>query len=202
MLGSKFERLVQSLQVLPGVGQKSAQRMALYLLTHKRLEGQALADSLSEAMRGVLTCQICHSFSDAPICPICQDSMRDAAQLCVVEQASHVLAIEQSGAYRGRYFVLGGALSPIDGITAQDLHLDALAKRLASTQGSNKPIKELILATSSTIEGQATAHFIHEAFADLVPKITRLAQGMPMGGDLGYVDGQTVYQALNFRTHF
>lgn len=197
MLSAKFDQLVKQLQVLPSVGQKSAQRMALSLLNKKRPQGLALAHALEVAMNEIVECRLCHGFSDEQICPICQDHRRDHGLLCVVEYASDVMAIEQSGNYRGLYFVLGGCLSPIDGVNANDLHIDELVGRL-----KKQPVQELILATSSTVEGQTTAYFIHEAVVRFVPKVTRLAQGIPMGGELGYVDGLTLGQALHNRTVF
>lgn len=195
MLTPKFDQLVKALQVLPSVGQKSAQRMALDLLTKKRGHGLALAHALEIAMNDIKECGICHSFSDDDICPICADIRRDDALLCVVERASDVMAIEQSGAYRGRYFVLGGHLSPLDGIGAEDLHIDGLFSWVKTHH-----IDELILATGATIEGQTTAFFIHDALKAHVGKITRLAQGIPMGGELGYVDSLTLHQALQNRS--
>lgn len=197
MLTPKFDDLVKQLQVLPGVGQKSAQRMALQLLSKKRKQGLRLAESLQVAMLEIVECERCHSYSDDEICPICADVRRQDAMLCVVEQASDVMAIEQSGVYRGRYFVLGGHLSPLDGINASDLHIDALIARL-----KNEPVDELILATGATVEGQTTAYFIYEIAVSLVPKITRLAQGIPMGGELEYVDGLTLNQAMQHRISF
>ncbi len=197
MLTPKFDELVKQLQILPSVGQKSAQRMALSLLSKKRSQALVLAQALQTAMLEIQECKICHSFSDEDICPICQDVRRDDALLCVVEQASDVMAIEQSGHYRGRYFVLGGHLSPIDGITASDLNIDALLAEI-----KKRSIDELILATGATVEGQTTAHFIQELVVGMVPKITRLAQGIPMGGELGYVDGMTLSQALQHRVRF
>lgn len=194
MLTPKFDQLVKELQVLPGVGQKSAQRMALQLLSKKRLQGINLAAALDIAMRDIIECRHCHSFSDGEICPICADPRRDDTLLCVVESASDVMAIEQSGAYRGKYFVLGGHLSPIDGIGADDLHIDELIFRL-----KNETIEELILATGATVEGQTTAFFITDAARPHVKKITRLAQGIPMGGELEYVDSLTLHQALQNR---
>lgn len=197
MLTPKFDNLVKQLQVLPSVGQKSAERMALALLSKKRHQGLLLADALQVAMLEIKECTRCHSFSDDEICPLCADPRRDDGILCVVEQASDVMAIEQSGQYRGRYFVLGGHLSPLDGVNASDLHIDELVARL-----KDNPIDELILATGATVEGQTTAYFILEATRTLVPKITRLAQGIPMGGELGLVDGLTLNQALQNRTLF
>lgn len=197
MLSPKFDELVKQLQILPGVGQKSAQRMALLLLNKKRPQGLSLAQALQTAMLEIVECKLCHSFSDNDICPICQDSTRHNHLLCVVEQASDILALEQSGQYRGRYFVLGGHLSPIDGVGVDDLHIDHLLQRLA-----DESINELILATGATVEGQATAYFIYETALNLVGAITRLAQGIPMGGELGYIDGLTLGQALQHRVHF
>ncbi|OOR90209.1 recombination protein RecR [Moraxella caviae] len=194
MLTPKFEHLVKQLQVLPGVGQKSAQRMALHLLSKKRPQGVSLAQALETAMCDIKECSRCHSFSDDDICPICADVRRSDSELCVVESAADVMAIEQSGAFRGRYFVLGGHLSPIDGINADDLHIDELIIRL-----KNSAIDELILATGATVEGQTTAFFISDAARPFVGKITRLAQGIPMGGELEFVDSLTLHQALQNR---
>lgn len=194
MLTPKFDQLVKTLQILPSVGTKSAQRMAIDLLSKKREQGLALAHALEIAMTEIRECQTCHSFSDEDICPICADVRRDDTLLCVVEYASDVMAIEQSGAYRGRYFVLGGHLSPLDGVGAEDLHIDELVSLVKS-----RDIDELILATGATIEGQTTAFFIHDAAKSYVPKITRLAQGIPMGGELGYVDSLTLHQAVQNR---
>lgn len=197
MLTPKFDELVKQLQVLPSVGQKSAQRMALYLLSKKRQQGIQLADALQTAMLEIQECDVCHSFSDKTTCRICADVSRDERLLCVVEQASDILAIEQSGYYRGRYFVLGGYLSPIDGVMASDLNIDQLVFRL-----QKEPIKELILATSATIQGQTTAYFIQEIAKPYVTTISKLAQGIPMGGELGFMDGMTLAQALQNRTLF
>lgn len=195
LLTAKFDQLVKQLRILPGVGQKSAQRMALHLLTKKRPQGIALAQALDEAMRDIVECQRCHSFSDDHICPLCQDPRRDDSVLCVVESAADVMAIEQTAGYRGRYFVLGGHLSPIDGINADDLNISQLVWRV-----TQEPIDELILATGTTVEGQTTAHFISEAVSRHVRKVTRLAQGIPMGGELEYLDSMTLGQALQNRS--
>ncbi|MFB6349246.1 recombination mediator RecR [Moraxella marmotae] len=194
MLTPKLDRLIKELQILPSVGQKSAQRMALHLLSKKRNQGISLALALDSAMKDIIECSHCHSFSDGEICPICADPRRDDGTICVVESAADVMAIEQSGAYRGKYFVLGGHLSPIDGINADDLHIHELIERI-----KNQPIDELILATGSTVEGQTTAFFIHDAAQAYAKKITRLAQGIPMGGELEYVDSITLHQALQNR---
>lgn len=194
MLTPKFDTLVKQLRVLPGVGQKSAQRMALHLLTKKRPQGLALSHALDEAMRNIIECERCHSFSDEPICPICQDVRRDDSILCVVETAADVMAIEQSGGYRGRYFVLGGHLSPLDGIGVDELNINQLINRLKT-----QSIDELILATGTTVEGQTTAQFISQAASQHVATITRLAQGVPIGGELEYLDSMTLHQAMHNR---
>ena len=175
---------------MPGVGQKSAQRMALHLLSKKRPQGMALAQALDEAMREIVECQRCHRFRDESICPLCQDPRRDNTQLCVVETAADVMAIEQTAGYRGLYFVLGGHLSPIDGISADDLNIDQLVWRV-----KDEPVDELILATGTTVEGQTTAHFISESASRHDKKDTRLAQGVPMGGELEYLDSMTLGRA-------
>jgi len=195
LLTEKFDNLVKQLRVLPGVGQKTAQRMALHLLNGKRLQGSALAQALDIAMHDIIECRQCHSFSDDEVCPICLDPRRDDRVLCVVETAADVMAIEQSAGYRGRYFVLGGHLSPLDGINADDLNIDQLVSRVKAS-----PVEELILATSTTVEGQTTAHFISEAVRRHVGKVTRIAQGIPMGGELEYLDSMTLSQALQNRS--
>lgn len=194
LLSPKFNQLVHQLRILPGVGQKTAQRMALYLLTHKRAGGIALATALNDAMQNIIECNRCHGFSDEPICHLCQNPRRDDSVLCVVESVTDIMAIESSGGYQGRYFVLGGHLSPIDGIGVDELNIEQLLKRL-----QDEPINELILATSTTVEGQTTAHFISQVASPHVSTITQLAQGVPVGGELEYLDGITLHQAFNHR---
>lgn len=199
MLTPKFDDLVQQLKILPGVGNKSATRMAMHLLDRKRQAGLQLAHTLDVALREIKHCQKCRSYSDEDICPICLDVRRDIATLCVVESVADVIAIENSGGYRGLYFVLGGRLSPLDGIGADDIGIPFLLKRIET-----EAIKELIMATNATIEGQTTAHYIHESCNQLTNKVmdfkvTRLAQGVPLGGELEYIDGMTLNQALRDR---
>lgn len=196
MLTPKFNTLVQQLRVLPGVGAKTAQRMALHLLTHQRGAGIALAQALETAMHDIKQCQRCRGLSDDDICPICNDPRRDETTLCVVETAADVAAIEQSGGYHGLYFVLGGHLSPLDGINADDIGIPLLMQRLKTENFS-----EVILATSTTVEGQTTAHFISECAKPFVGKISRIAQGMPLGGELEYLDSMTLHQALQNRAN-
>ena len=194
MFTPRFEELVTRLKVLPGVGPRSAQRMALYLLERNRSGAQALAQALEQAVDHIHPCRQCRSLAEEDICPICASPLRDEALLCVVESPADISAIEQSGSYRGRYFVLGGQLSPMDGIGPAELGMDLLVHRLRS-----EPVTELILATSATVEGQATAHYIQQAVADLPLTISQLAQGVPQGGELEYVDSHTLTQAMQYR---
>lgn len=199
MLTPKFDTLVQQLKILPGVGNKTAQRMALHLLTHKRAQGMALADALMVAMSQIKQCQRCHGLSDDDICPVCADPRRSDSVLCVVETAADMMAIEQTANYNGKYFVLGGHLSPMDGIGAEQLGLDALVALLRHQRDSGEPVQEVILATSTTVEGQTTAHFVSEVVKPYAARITRIAQGIPMGGELEYLDAMTLGQALQNR---
>lgn len=201
MLTPKFDALVQQLRVLPGVGPKSAARMAMHLLDRKRDAGIALANALNDAMCEIKHCQLCRSYADESICAICLDTRRDDTTLCVVETVADVVAIEQSGGYHGRYFVLGGHLSPLDGIGADEIGIPMLLTRL-----QNEPIKELILATNATVEGQTTAHYIQELCKQIATDndlnnlvITRLAQGVPLGGELAFIDSVTLHQAFRDR---
>jgi recombination protein RecR len=187
-----IERMIEALRCLPGVGRKSAQRMALHLLERDRTGGVQLAQVLQQAMVGVGRCQDCRTHSEASQCPLCVDPRRDSSQLCVVETPADVLAVEQAGGYRGCYFVLLGHLSPLDGLGPREIGLDQLLVRLQ--QGK---VKELIIATNATVEGEATAHYIHgqsHALANL--QVSRIAHGVPLGGELEYVDGGTLVHAF------
>lgn len=199
VLTPKFDNLVNQLKILPTVGQKTAQRMALHLLTHKRHQGLQLAEALMTAMSEIKQCQVCRGFSDDEICSICVDVRRNDEQLCIVETAGDMVALEQTGSFFGRYFVLGGHLSPIDGIGAETLGIDQLIKQLQQKIANHTPVVEVILATSATVEGQTTAYFVSEAVKPYVKKISRLAQGVPMGGELEYLDSMTLGQALQNR---
>lgn len=185
-------QLIESLRCLPGVGQKSAQRMAFHLLERQRDNGLKLADSLTQAITNVGHCKRCRTFSEEELCRICTHAQRDESLLCVVESPADVLAIEQTGSYRGRYFVLMGHLSPLDGIGPEDLGLDKFHNMLSQ----ENPIKEVILATNPTVEGEATAHYIASMLKKLNIKATRIAHGVPLGGELEYVDGGTLMHAL------
>lgn len=189
-----IEGLIQALRCLPGVGPKSAQRMAFHLLERDRSGGHALAHALEEAMTKVGRCSRCRTFSEADLCPLCASERRERQQLCVVETPADVYAIEQATDYRGLYFVLGGRLSPLDGIGPSELGLDMLDRRLAEAG-----LNELILATNPTVEGEATAHFIAEMAVKHSITVTRIAHGVPLGGELEYIDGGTLSHAFRGR---
>src|SRR4051794_22868926 len=186
-----IDRLIEALQVLPGVGPKSAQRMALSILRQNRTGGAQLADALREAIEKVGYCRRCRTFSEFEMCGICQDARREHHLLCIVESPADIFAIEHAGGYRGTYFVLHGRLSPIDGIGPDALGLDALADLVA-----NGDVEEVILATNPTVEGEATAHYITESLRHRPVRLTRIAHGVPLGGELEYVDGGTIVHAL------
>ena len=192
MSGSRLiGRLIESLRCLPGVGPKSAQRMAFHLLEYNRDGGRQLAEALSMAMEQVGNCSECRTLSEETICSLCSNDQRDHSLLCVVETPADVQALEQSTGYRGVYFVLMGHLSPLDGIGPEALGLDLLETRLASGE-----VKELILATNPTVEGEATAHFVSEMARAQGVRTTRIAHGVPMGGELEYIDGGTLSHAF------
>lgn len=186
-----LSRLIEALRVLPGVGPKSAQRMAFHLLERNRDGGRALARALEEATARVVHCRRCRMLTDGDLCEICAAPRRDATSLCIVESPADVVAVEQSGGYSGRYFVLMGHLSPLDGIGPEQLGLDRLEKLL--DEGG---IREVILATNPTVEGEATAHFIGELVTRRGIRASRIAHGVPVGGELEYVDGGTLAHAL------
>lgn len=190
-----LENLIEALRCLPGVGQKSAQRMAFQLLERGREGGRELARTLAAALDNIGRCESCQNFSETPLCPLCQDSSRQTDIMCVVESPADVMAIEQARDYRGQYFVLMGHLSPIDGIGPEDIGIDILLKRIY-----REGTQELILATNPTVEGETTAHYIADRLADESVLITRLAQGIPVGGELGYIDGSTLLHAFSGRS--
>ncbi len=190
-MAKALNQLVQSLKQLPGVGPKSAQRMAYKLLLHKRHQAAALAEALTEALADIGQCQRCRDLTEQSVCSLCSDSARDASVLCVVESPLDVLAFEQTGSFRGQYFVLHGQLSPLDGLGPSELGLPLFASRLAEGQ-----IKEVIIATSPTMEGEATAYYIQQLTDAAQVRSSRLAQGVPMGGSLELLDGATLAQAL------
>ncbi|MFU8816444.1 MAG: recombination mediator RecR [Pseudomonadales bacterium] len=189
-----IDRLIEAFQVLPGVGPKGAQRMVLYLLQRNRAGGSHLAQVLAEAVERVGECQDCRNLTEGDRCRYCEDPRRDDSVLCVVESAADILAIEQAGGFRGRYFVLHGHLSPLDGVGPEELGLDLLERRTRALGPT-----EVILATNPTVEGEATAHYISEMLGDLVANVTRIAHGVPLGGELEYIDGGTLVHALQGR---
>ncbi len=184
-------RLIDALCCLPGVGPKSAQRMAFHLLERDRPGAQHLADMLVLAVDKIGHCSRCRTLSESAICHHCANPKRDESQLCIVETPAEVLAIEQAIDYRGLYFVLGGRLSPLDGIGPKEIGLDLLEKRLAEAV-----VKEVILATNPTVEGEATAHYIGEMAQVKGIRATQIAHGVPLGGELEYVDGGTLSHAF------
>jgi len=194
----RVQRLIDALRILPSVGPKSAQRMAYQLLERNRDGAMVLAQALQDAMQGVGSCQRCRTFCESELCQICQHPVRgQATELCIVASAADQYAIEQTGLFQGRYFVLKGLLSPLDGIGPQQLGLDRLTAELAQGQ-----IREVILATNPTVEGEATAFYIAEQCRHYQVTVSRLAQGMPVGGELEYVDGNTLSHAFSGRQRF
>ena len=194
MFSDRFDQLVQALRILPSVGPKSAQRMALHLIMKNKQGAVGLAHALNEATSYIHECSLCHSLTEDEVCNICLSSERDETLLCVVESPADVMAIEQSGSFIGKYHVLGGHLSPLDGIGPEEVGIPFLVQRLSDGQ-----VKEVVLATNATVEGQATAHYLVEATRHLPLKMTRIAQGVPQGGELEYVDSHTLSQALHNR---
>lgn len=192
-----FDALVDALQCLSGVGKKTGQRMALDLLLKKQEQAQKLAHSIANALLNVKRCQCCRNLSDEELCLICANPKRDKTLICVVEQPSDVLAFEQSTDHKGIYFVLMGHIAPLDGIGPQALGMDILDERLKTGE-----IQELILATSTTLEGEGTAYFLAELGKKYGVKVTRLAHGVPLGGELTYLDDKTLSLAFNTRQEY
>jgi recombination protein RecR len=191
---SLLEQLIEALRVLPGVGRKSAQRMAYQLLERDRAGGERLAAALHEAVEKVGHCRRCRDFSETEVCALCASGSRDPALLCAVESPADRLAIEQATGFRGLYFVLQGRLSPLDGIGPRELGLDRLAERLAEGE-----VRELIVATNPTVEGEATAHYLAQLARQHGVQVTRLAHGVPLGGELEYLDRGTLSHAFGSR---
>lgn len=186
-----LQNLIDALRCLPGVGPKSAQRMTLHLLERDREGAAALSSALLEAVEKVGHCSLCRNFTELTVCEICADTRRDATTVCVVETPADVLAIEQSGSYRGIYFVLMGHLSPIDGIGPAEIGLDVFHRRVV-----DEKIQEVILATNPTVEGEATAYYLTDMLQPDGIRVSRIAHGVPLGGELEYVDGSTLAHAL------
>src|SRR6185503_9724173 len=186
--------LIEALRCLPGVGGKSAQRMAFHLLERERERGLKLAAVMEQAMRRIGHCERCRNFSEEPLCSLCSSSSRDRQVLCVVESPTELAAIEQATGYRGQYFVLLGRLSPLDGLGPEELGLDLLTERLAAGE-----IEEMVIATNPTVEGEATAHYLAQLARAAKVKPTRLAHGVPLGGELEFVDRGTLAHAFGGR---
>lgn len=186
-----LERLIEALRILPGVGPRSAQRIAYHVLQHDRAGADRLAQALLEALRTVRHCVRCNNFAEEEACTLCRSARRDAALLCVVETPADLATVEQSLSYSGMYFVLMGRLSPLDGIGPRDIGLDRLLAR--ATDGV---VEEVILATNFTNEGEATAHYVAEMLRSSTVKVSRIARGVPLGGELEYVDFGTISQAI------
>ena len=190
-----LQDLLQALRVLPGVGPKSSQRMAFHLLERNREGARKLVASLGAALDGIRQCDRCRMFTEGELCAICADSRRDQGVVCVVETPADVVAVEESGSFRGRYFVLMGRLSPLDGVGPRELGIPILEPQLGGGQ-----VRELILATSATVEGEATAAFLAAIARERDVRATRIAHGVPMGGELEYVDAGTLSHAIAART--
>ena len=186
-----LDELINALRCLPGVGPRSAQRMAYHLLQRDQEGARRLADSLDYALQHVRHCEKCNNFTEEVVCELCSSQRRDSALLCVVEMPADLLMMEQAHCYKGMYFVLMGRLSPLDGIGPREIHLDRLLKRTRDNM-----VKEVILATNFTVEGEATAHYIGEMLQNEGLKITRIARGLPVGGELEHVDSGTLAQAV------
>lgn len=189
-----LQRLIEALQCLPGVGVKSAQRMVFHLLDKDRAGAERLAKALEDGCRLIKHCSLCRMLTEEKLCSLCSNDRRDATQLCVVESPADVIALEQSAAYRGRYFVLMGHLSPLDGIGPAELGLELLEQRLR-----DEDIQEIVLATSVTVEGDATAHIIASVAGKHGVRASRIAYGVPMGGELEFTDSGTLSRAMSGR---
>lgn len=189
-----LDQLVDALRCLPGVGPKSAQRMALHLLERDREGGKRLSGILDASMEHIGRCSVCRNLTEQDVCQICANEKRDSSQLCIVESPSDVIAIEQATGYRGRYFVLMGRLSPLDGIGPEELGLEQLAVRLGST-----PPREMIIATNPTVEGEATAYYLQRMAQKHDITVSRIAHGVPLGGELEFTDQSTIAHAFSTR---
>ncbi|MES2217871.1 MAG: recombination mediator RecR [Pseudomonadota bacterium] len=190
-LSPLLEQLIEALRYLPGVGPKTAQRMAFQLLERGRKSGRHLATTLQEAMEKIGHCESCRAFCETPLCKICTSPNRDSTLLCIIESPVDLVAVEQMGGFRGKYFVLMGHLSPLDGIGPEEIGIKQLQTLLASAT-----IKEVILATNPTVEGAATAHYLSELIKQYDIKATRIAHGVPLGGELEYIDSGTLAHAF------
>jgi recombination protein RecR len=189
-----IRHLIRNLQALPGIGEKTAERLALHLVRAQKKDAEALAFSILNVKEKIRLCARCFGLSDTDVCDICTNPSRDAALLCVVENVSEMIAIERSGAYYGRYHILQGVLSPMDGIGPDDIRIQELLQRVAEGE-----VKEIILATNTHLEGESTAMYLSELLEGHPVKVTRIASGVPLGGDLKYVDQLTLKRAMETR---
>ncbi|HEX5465096.1 MAG TPA: recombination mediator RecR [Candidatus Limnocylindrales bacterium] len=192
-------RLIDAFSRLPGIGPKTAQRLTYHLLRAPEGEARGLAAALVAVRDEVVFCERCFNISAGPRCPICLDGTREQGRICVVEEPLDVLALERSGAYRGLYHVLQGAISPIDGIGPERLRIGELLARIEAAAEAGSPVEEVILATNPTLEGEATAMYLAERLDGSVPSVTRIARGIPVGGDIEYADEVTLVRALQGR---
>lgn len=192
-----LQNLIRRLSKLPGLGEKSATRIAMYLLQAPKEETEAISEAIRKIQGQIRTCSRCFNFTDSELCSICSDPSRNTGELCVVESTADLLAIEQSGAYRGRYHVLQGVLAPLDAIGPGDIRIKELLERVRKEN-----VKEVIIATNPTNEGEATAHYLLKLLKDLPVHVSRIAYGIPMGGDLKYTDRFTLEKALRGRQAF
>jgi recombination protein RecR len=192
-------RLIESFARLPGIGPKTAQRLTFHMLRAPETEARTLAAALIALREQVVFCERCFNISDRPVCAICSDTARDATRLCVVEEPLDVMALERTGEFRGHYHVLHGAISPIDGIGPDRLRIRQLVERVAEAAEAGEPFVEVILATNPTLEGEATAMYLAEQLAGRVGTVTRIARGLPVGGDIEYADEVTIIRALQGR---
>ena len=186
--------LIKQIAKLPGIGEKTAERLALHILRSSRKDAQDLAQGILDVKQKARLCTQCHGLSDAEVCKICSDPGRDTAVLCVVEQPADMVAVEKSGAFRGRYHILSGVLSPMNGIGPDDIRIPELIKKIESRQ-----VQEVVLATGTNVEGEATAAYIAQRLESYPIKVTRIASGVPIGGDLKYVDQVTMKKAMEAR---
>lgn len=190
-------RLMEVLAKLPGVGPKTAQRLAFFILEQGKTGAAELSDALLDVAAKITTCSVCFNIAEEGHCALCEDLSRDNTMICVVESARDIIPMEKSGSFKGRYHVLGGLISPMEGIGPRELHVKELLKRL-----EDGVVQEVIMATGANVEGEATAVYLADLLKPLVPKITRIAQGMPVGGDLEYIDEITLAKALTGRREF
>ncbi len=189
-------RLIKNIARLPGIGEKTAERLAIHILKAPRKEMEQLSQSIIELKERVRLCSVCFALSDREICDICSDQTRDKTLICVVEQPADMVALEKSGAFRGVYHVLAGVLSPMNGIGPDDIRIKELSARIEDGR-----INEVVLATSSNVEGEATASYLAQRLENMPVKVTRIASGVPVGGDLKYVDQVTLKRAMDTRRH-